>query len=234
MCGIFAPSSDSYHLAGPKGNQWWSAMSPSNGPQDYSSRYERQEATRNIYCSQQDAGNIPSALPINIWSMQCLRAETQSPVFPFSAKVDLSDDRHLKVTLENRTDDAITDGVVHVSFSSDPAAYYMRIDSVPAHSTKEFTGPAIRGENPLSGWPPNIVSAFRTQGVLPRTEAIAQYHQQGAAVILARFASATAAFTVEGHKGNVNHIQLARLVVPNVAPASPKTAPARPGRPDQY
>jgi hypothetical protein len=216
MCGIFAPSSDSYHLAGLKGNQWWSAMSPSQQG-DYSP-YGRQDATRNIYCSQQDAGNIPSALPINIWSMQCLRAETQSPAFPFIAKVELGADGQLKITLENRTDDTLTDACVRISYSASDVRS-MSLGRVPPHSTQEFTGLPVATSDPLSGWSKDILSAFYTQGILPRTEAIARYHEQGAAVILARFTSTSAAFTVEGHNGNVNHIQLARLVVPNVATA---------------
>jgi hypothetical protein len=55
--------------------------------------------------------------------------------------------------------------------------------------------------------------------VLPRTETIARHHEQGAAVIFARFTSAAMPFSVQGRQGNVNHIQLVRLVVPNVAPA---------------
>jgi hypothetical protein len=216
MCGIFAPSSDSYRLAGPKGNQWWSAMSPDQGG-DYSP-YGHQEATRNIYCSQQDAGNIPSALPINIWSMQCLRAQTQPPAFPFSAKVELDEGRHLKVTLDNRGDDPITDAFVRIRYS-DSDIRCLSLGSVPAHTTQEFTGLPTGNSDPLSAWPPDLVAAFRSQDVLPRTDAIALYHQQGAAVVFARFANAAATFTVEGHKGNVNHIQLARLVVPGVVPA---------------
>ena len=229
MCGIFAPSSDSYKLTGPKGNQWWSALSPHQGRNDYS--YQRQDATRNIYCSQQDGGNLPAALPINIWSMQCMQAETQSPAFPLSARVVFGDDRQVKVTLENHGDDALADGFVRVSYS-DSELCCMPLGSVPPHSTKEFTGQAMPIGNPLSGWPKEILSAFRTQGVLARTLAISQYHEQGAAVILATFTNASLPFSVENRKGNVNHIQFVRLVVPNVAPAAPKAGPARPA--DQY
>jgi hypothetical protein len=214
MCGIFAPSSDSYRLAGPKGNQWWSAMSPTQ-QFDY---YGNQEATRNIYCSQQDGGNIPSALPINIWSMQCLRAETQSPAFPFTAKVQVGEDGQVKITLDNRSGDVLSDGIVRMPNSAS-CVYWMNLGSVPPHSTKEFRGQLMPASNPTAGSPWEMQRALRTQGVMPRTEAIEQYHEQGAAVIFARFTSAAMPFSVEGRQGNVNHIQLVRLVVPNVVPA---------------
>ena len=219
LCGIFAPSSDSYKLVGPKGNQWWSALSPNNNQPNFSSRFEHQEATRNIYCSQQDGGSIPSALPINIWSMQCLRAETQSQAFPFTAKIELGPDHQVKVTLENRGDGEITDGFVRIPYS-DSEVHCMALGSVPAHQTRVFTGQALPDNDPLSAGPQDVIKIFRTQGVLPRTEAINEYHAQGAAVILVRYMNAPPPFGVEGHKGNASHIQLARLVVPNVVPAA--------------
>ncbi len=217
LCGIFAPSSDSYKLAGPKGNQWWSALSPT-GPSGINSFPENQEATRNIYCAQQDGGNIPSALPINIWSMQHLRAETQAPSFPFNAKVELGKNGQLKVTLENRGDDDLSDGFVIMPYSAS-YVYWMNLGGVPPHSTKEFTGQLMRDSNPTAGWPWEMQRALRTQGVMPRTEAIEHYLELGAAVIFARFVNAAPPFRVENHKGNASHIQLARLVVPSVAPA---------------
>jgi hypothetical protein len=229
MCGIFAPSSDSYRLAGPKGNQWWSALSPHRNKMEYSYSGDRQDAARNIYCSQQDGGNIPSALPINIWSMQCLQAETQSPASPLGAKVELGANRQVKVTLENRGDETLSDVFIRVPYSaSDVCCMYF--GGVPPHSTKEFNGQA--SPDSLSGWPWGIVEAFGTQGVSARTNAINQYYKQGAVVILARFTDAALPFSVENRKGNVDHIQFVRLVVPNVVPVAPKAGPALPA--DQY
>jgi hypothetical protein len=223
--GIFAPSSDSYRLTGNKGNEWWSAVSPTQSHSQ--SYYDRDAASRNIYCVQQDGGSVPWALPINIWSMQCLLTEAPVPVPRISAKVERSADGELTVTITNLSDCAISRGWVLTNspMGSPIKAMKMRFDNVPPHSTKQFTGRDTEffGDgrivdshgSDLSSLPTPADHATRAFGAQRRTDAIQGYLADGGVVIGAYLDQPPLGFSIRDRSSNVNHIQLVRLVLPH-------------------
>lgn len=209
--GIFAPGSDEYHLTGLRPRQWWSGISPTEQTELYG--YSHEVGSRNIYYQQGDGGNLPSAVPINIWSMQCLLGEYPSAGAPFSAKVDLAGGR-VAIEIENNSETAIRGGYVRMKDNRT-----MRFGPVAAKASRRFDGP-LQGaghwrECVESSYPGRFVTdaAFFAQGCLRRTRAIQGYLSAGAAVVCVEYDRAPLEFGVANRRGDQDHVKLARLVV---------------------
>ncbi len=214
--GLFASRSDSYQLEGLKADQWWSGIAPT---QESLSYYSNELGTRRIYCIQEDGGNLPYALPVNIWDIQCMLTESPVEKMPFSADVQRSGN-NITVTINNESDSAINGGYVLMDGN-----YGIEFSKVPAHSIREFQ----KQSNRLPYWENISFSssrgsstssfknedAFFAQGCLQRTLAINDYLQKGAAVVCVRYENAPMPFKVKDRSRSFEdeHIQLARLVV---------------------
>jgi hypothetical protein len=216
--GLFAPSSRNYRLEGLADNQWFSGITPME-TRIYAGRTS---ATRNIYCVQHDGSNLPSSLPINIWTMQCLLSESPIETMPFEAEVLRSGNRAV-VNISNLSDEVIKNG--YVLFGGSRA---LSFGSVGAGEKKEFTGRLEarsdamrrmltdyqRGSRPLAGGGQRLNErAYLSQGSLQRTLAIRDYLAHGAAVICVEYENAATPFAVKGYACDYSHVQLVRLVV---------------------
>ena len=232
--GLFAPYSDDYRLKNTSSlkdqQQWWSGIAPTQENIYY---YNHQFGTRNIYCYQHDGANIPHSLPINIWTMQCLLNESPQKQIPIQATVEKNQDEiSLKIT--NLSDRPIAKG--HVLLAQQKAFYF---DSVPAHSTKEFSGiletytqkniPKHEHRNSRPYQSNNFRNipasdsnrkkdyrlqyACKAQGSGQRTRIIDKYLLHGAAVVCAEYRNTALSFSVDKKNCDWNHLQLARLVV---------------------
>lgn len=217
--GLFAPSSRNYRLEGLADNQWFSGITPMER-QIYA--YRRPGATRNIYCVQHDGSNLPSSLPINIWTMQCLLSESPIETMPFEAEVLRSGNRAI-VNINNLSEEVIANG--YVLFGGSLA---LSFGSVGAGEKKEFTGDlearddAVRrmltdyqrsSRHSAGGKQGLNDRAYLSQGCLQRTMAIRDYLAHGAAVVCVEYENAATPFAVKGHACDYSHVQLVRLVV---------------------
>ncbi|MCH8217123.1 MAG: hypothetical protein IH892_10155 [Planctomycetes bacterium] len=200
--GIFAPRSDRYALAGLEGNQWWSAAFPTQ-----QRLYRRQtRGTREVDCVQQDGGNLPYAVPINIWTMQCLLTESVVSDLPFSARVSVTG-RDLEVTVDNRSDHAIRN--LFVLFGSSRSRV---LGGVPAEQAETLTGRLASGRR---GRAMTLTQEqiFGAGAVAPRTRGIQHYLDRGAAVVCVEYDAMPLPWTMTASECQYDPIQLARLVV---------------------
>jgi hypothetical protein len=217
--GLFASRSDSYQIEGLKTNQWWSGIAPT---QDQLYSYNVEIGSRKIYCVQDNGGNLPEALPVNIWDIQCMLTESPIEKIPFSADIQQNGE-NITITITNESDSAITSGYVLVSNNRG-----IDFGNVPANSVQTFK----KQSRPIGYWG-NIIrenqsgqryiesnnmklrneEAFFAQGSLQRTQAMIDYINNGAAVVCVSFENAPLSFGVKDHSFTSEHIQLARLVV---------------------
>ncbi|MBN1974482.1 MAG: hypothetical protein JW787_12660 [Sedimentisphaerales bacterium] len=210
--GLFASRSDSYELDGLQPNQWWSGIAPT---QDTLSAFSNEIGSRRIYCVQEDGGNLPESLPVNIWDIQCMLTESPLEKLPFSAEVRQNGDDVI-ITIKNESDAAIMGG--YVLMDKNHGIY---LSSVPAHGTQEFR----QRNQPLPYWD-NLIrqysqaannfrneAAFFAQGTLQRTQAINNYLSKGASLVCVTYDKAPISFGVKDHTFSYEHVQLARLVV---------------------
>ena len=215
--GLFASRSDSYEIEGLKTDQWWSGIAPT---QDQIYAYNSELGSRRIYCNQEDGGNLPESLPVNIWDIQCMLTESPIDKLPFSAELRQSGS-NITVTISNDSDAAISRGFVLLDDN-----YGIEFDKVPAHGVQEFQKQSRR----LTYWEsilrdfsttyrgsfvPNFKNeaALFAQGSLQRTRAINDYLNDGAAVVCAVYDNAPLSFSVKDRSFSCEHVQLARLVV---------------------
>ncbi len=229
--GLFAPRSADYRLEELGPRQWWSGMAPS---QEQLSAYRREAAMRQIYCVQQDGGNLPVSVPINIWTVQSLLAEMPLEAMPFAIAV-VPDGDGLKVELTNRSTCPILTGFVLLEEA------FVDLPYVSPGATREFRAPkkpfnpwATTGPEPpkrvLPGrqfgsvatmmdfrYPKPLAGAdfnpFYAQGTLDRTLAMHAYLRLGAALACVQFEKAPVPFGIENRSYDVTHIQLARQIV---------------------
>jgi len=226
--GLFAPRSDDYRLDGLKANQWWAGMAPTR---EIISAYQREAATRQIYCVQQDGANLPVSLPVNIWTVQSLLGESPLDRAPFAATMQRKGPT-VAVEIANKSDSRIARGVV---FWIDG---YAEFESVGAHATQTFDLPT----RPFDAWGDNVrpdgrptripgtlmgvdtprypgqfasmaQNAFLAQGCLNRTLVMHECLRRGAALVCVVFDNAPAPFTVAGRSHDTTHIQYARQLV---------------------
>lgn len=218
-CGLFAPKSDDYQFKDLQKNQWWSGIAPTGR----SVGMQGQEGIgKSIYCLQHDGGNLPYSLPVNIWDVQCLLNESSLGQMPFSAKVERRGDE-VVIEIVNESKSRIVDGFILVDNK-----HGARFGSVRAGATKQYNKRIQR----MSGWgayssdyyhnnprvqrptvPFKKNSIFFAQGCLQRTQALDAYLQHGAAVVCVEYDQPSVSFGLEGRSSNLNHVQLARLVV---------------------
>jgi len=198
--------------------QWWSAIAPTQS-QYYSGRQSFD--LRSVYYGQHDGGNLPISLPVNIWTMQCLLAESPQASMPFVAELSRHGDQvTLRVT--NLSTVPISEGFVAVGRDS-----AMKFESVPASASREFTGRlsserlwevADHGMNPGASLTPGGLSlgrdaAFVAQGTLQRTGAMISYIRNGAAVVCVRYDDAPSTIVLQDPSAHYEHTKLARLVI---------------------
>ncbi|NQV32269.1 MAG: hypothetical protein HQ515_06215 [Phycisphaeraceae bacterium] len=214
ICGLFAPKSDEYQLDQLAPNQWFSAVAASSG--NWNS-YQARSARRTLYCRQINGSNMPTAVPINIWTMQTLTSESRQDTVPIRAQVTVQDDL-VTVTVTNQSAGAILNGMV--VFGSGRG---ILVDHVAPGETRTFEGPS----RPIRAWkqiattitrkrgrsldPADIFTLVGTKG---RSQGIADYLRDGAAVVCVQFENEPTPFTVK-NKGTCkyHHVQFARLVV---------------------
>ncbi len=231
--GLFAPRSDDYQLEGLMTNQWWSGLAPSR---EEIWRHQQESGMRQIHCVQADGGNLPVSLPINIWTVQSLLMEWALEEMPFSATIDRRDDEVI-VEIDNRSDSAISRGYVLLrdacaDLGPVPPRSHQRLEVrarpfYPWQSQRPYAGYDPRRPPPgewsdarLPRYPGSLGragdNAFFAEGCLRRTLAMHEYLRFGAALVCMVYENPPAPFTVKGRSYTVNHIQLARQLVPSV------------------
>ncbi|MFB3892780.1 MAG: hypothetical protein ACE15C_12235 [Phycisphaerae bacterium] len=226
FCGIAAQESDEYSLMAADGNplggnQWWSAVSAARDEYDYSD--SRIASRRIAYLQQgpivqsgataprQEGGNIPTGVPINIWSMQVMLDEARVGEPPITAEV-ATDGRAVTLTVTNKSTVAIKDAYLRLNNLS------VSLGAIAPGQTSQFKYPNIRAAandarpQSLDSSPVNAAQSAR--GVAGRTAAVESYLKQGAAVIYAAFEQAPLPCSVAGRSYATNHVQIARLVIP--------------------
>ena len=209
--GIFAPRSDRYRLTGLDRGQWWSAVSPTEGAYLY--EHNRGAGSRDLGYVQEDGGNLPAPIPINIWSMQCLVGEYPSGGVGFSAKVARVGDRMI-LKIENQSDARIR----RVSLRINGDRELSLPGRVEPKASAEFEGtPAAAGswDGPVGSDSSRYAArnAMFAAGAVRRTRAIQRYLEAGAVVVTVEYEKAPLAFGVAGRRGGEHHVKVARLVV---------------------
>ncbi len=229
--GLFASRSGDYQLAGLRSNQWWSGISPT---QQELWSYQRDTGMQQIHCVQADGGNLPVSLPVSMWTVQPLLSEWALDRMPFTASVEHRG-RDVVVEIRNTSDSAIQRG--YVLFQDTCAD----LGPVPAHATQWFevrtrpfrswqpTGvrPTSAVRRPSSGMMPagdtprypdslgeTTNDVVLAQGCLSRTLAMHTYLDVGAALVCVAFENAPPPVEVKDRTYKVNHIQIARQLVP--------------------
>ena len=217
--GLFASKSDSYELENILPNQWWSGIAPT---QDQLYSYRNEIGSRRIYCIQEDGGNLPESLPVNIWDIQCMLTESPIEKMPFSADVKRDGDE-IVITVKNESDADIANGYVMVDNNRG-----IQFGTVPPHGIQEFRERIVS----LNYWSNNISeftsisqrrgssygnfrneAACFAQGTLQRTQAMNNYLSKGASIVCVTYSNAPVPFKIKKHSVSEEHIQLARLVV---------------------
>ncbi len=219
-CGLFAPRNAEYQLEGLEQNQWWSGIAPT---QEHIWSYNRELATRNIYCYQHDGGNLPFSLPVNIWSIQCLINESPLKQLPFSADFEIQDN-DLVLNITNHSETPVSRGYVLMDNSRG-----IDFDQIPPLAAKTFRSRLRNTRH----WSESTVGRYReysdnrinysgrfdnedaffAQGSLQRTETIESYLACGAAVVCVQYDQAPVSFSVKNRSCSYDHIQLVRLIV---------------------
>ena len=210
--GIYSPGSDDYRPVPPGGGeldrgQWWS------GAAHVQSRgmYYGQSGigSRNIYCLQHaDGGNLPVSVPINIWSMQCLLAETPVRDVPLRATVTRRGRDDWEIAITNRSPALLKSGYAMVG-----GGRAIWLGAVRPGQSRTFRG---RGERPGPWqWSDGVRgNALAARGTWARTEGIRRLVDGGgAAAVCAEFEQASPLFALAGRNCRFEHVQLVRLVV---------------------
>ena len=225
--GLYSPRSADYQLEGLGPRQWWSGVAPS---QEEMWAFQRESAMRQVRCLQEDGANLPVSVPINIWTVQSLLTESVADSTPWTVTVERRGEQ-VTVEIANASEHRIRVGCVLLEDA------YVDIGSVPARSTQRFdrrtrpfnpwrgrsSRPATRNRRqrvesaPIPQYPGNLArvasNAFLAQGCFDRTLAMHAYLRLGAALVCVEFENAPVPFGVRDHSYEVDHIQLARMVV---------------------
>lgn len=218
--GIFAPRSDKYQLEGLTDTQWWSAVSPEQR-EIYS--YNRQNATRNIYCMQYDGSNIPYALPVNIWTMQCLLCEQPQEMFPLRASVKRSGNQ-IQVKLSNLSDQVFEKG--YVLINNNRLLEFGRVEPVATMDVEGLAKTAMVWETgsdqnnydyseTLKYTDPvlNSEEAYIAKGSLNRTKSLRAMIERGAAVVCVEVNTVEPTIRIKDKECEYTNRKLYRLVV---------------------
>jgi hypothetical protein len=197
--GIFAPVSDEYRLDGLGEAQWWSGISPA---QEAFWRYQSQGLLRTLDCFQVDGVNLPAALPINIWSMQCLLCEQPDEDPPLTATAQRDGDS-LVVRVRNGSDRQIVHGWVITRQG------YQRLPNIPAGQEK-----VVRAESDKAGRHGGWSPIANGHGAARRTAGAEAYLSAGGVVVWANFDEAPPPVTVHGRDARTDHEFAVRFVIP--------------------
>lgn len=210
--GIFAPDTDSYELTGLDGKplaqagdmkySWWSGKSSFH---DARGRL----GTRNIYCRQIDGANIPSAVPISIWTMQHLLCESLAAKMPFSADLDSGGN----LIIHNKSETPIRRFWVWAGNTR----FISYDESILPGNRKNLTLSLSEGKNDgtfesgmrLIG----VAGIFSSSVVAERTRVMSSMVDAGATVVIVEFADAPLPFAVKGYASETSYVAYARQVV---------------------
>ena len=217
--GFFAARSDSYKLNGLEKIQWWSGIAPT---QDSINAYSSEAGSRKIYCVQEEGGNLPESIPVNIWDIQCMLTESPIKKVPFNASIKEEDDEII-LSISNETDTPITNGYVLLEDN-----WGIEFGSIKANDIEDFRQSKHRirkWEDIERKYSQNInytnyspdyfdnEAAFYAQGTLQRTRAIKDYIDNGAAVVCVFYEKAPTLVSIKNHSFDYEHIEMARLIV---------------------
>jgi hypothetical protein len=216
VCGLFAPKSDEYRFDGLAPDQWWSGVAASSGGWH---SFQARSARRVLYCRQTNGGNLPYAVPINIWTMQTLISESSQDTMPLQAQVTVQDDG-LTVEVTNQGASAILEG--KVMLASGRGLHFDRVEPGETLSLSGHLRPVgmwqHRDRTTIVNRPRSRfldpVDVFTLAGAQGRSQGIQEYLNDGAAVVCVQFENEPTPFTVK-NKGTCNyyHMQFVRLVV---------------------
>ena len=215
FCGIFAPDSDVYRFERMTSGGWWASMTRENngyyGP-------DNNIGSRRIYCLQRDGSNVPTDVPINIWSMQCLIGEAREKAMPFAAKVRTEGrrDAGLSVEITNTSTAAIRGGVLRAAGRGNVV-----IGRVEPGQTATFkTGQPIPGgegayDPARFSMTPVGQEATQARGTEKRTQALNELISQGRMVAVeVAFDKAPLPYQVNPSNYQTDHVLIARMLVP--------------------
>jgi len=211
--GLFAPRSDQYAFEDVPANQWWSGIAPV-GDQVYQN--PQPLGGRDIYCLQQDGGNLPQPLPVSIWTMQYTLTEQAVSDLPLRAHIRCEGDR-VRIEVTNRSDAAFDYGFVllagHGPIPFGPvaagatASYSERLRE-GSPEDRAALGSAFAADSGESVW-----LWFDAYGVAQRSLAMRSCLARGAAVVCVRQDQAAPPFHVKDPSCNYHGVQWVRLVV---------------------
>ncbi|MEN8128321.1 MAG: hypothetical protein ABFR90_11045 [Planctomycetota bacterium] len=216
--GLFAPKSDKYQLDKFDGKQWWSAISPEQR-EIYSYR-GGQNASRNVFCMQYDGANIPYALPVNIWTMQCLLCEEPVERSPIRATVKRQQNE-IVAEISNLSGEPLEKG--YIVFADSRIFEFGSLDPI---ATKTFKGAlkvkqvwsnnnnnrhygTIKIDNPIL----NTEEAYIAKGSLGRTKALGAMIERGAAVVCVEMNTREPTIQIKDKKCEYTNRKLYRLMV---------------------
>ncbi|HNS21530.1 MAG TPA: hypothetical protein PKH24_13585 [Sedimentisphaerales bacterium] len=229
--GVFAPRSDEYRLDGLTPHQWWSGAAPM---QEEIWAHQRESGMRQIYCRQADGGNLPTSIPISIWTVQSLLCEWTPKEMPFAATIDRSG-AVPAVEIRNLSDSRIRLGYVLFKdscadlgpvaarstqrFPIRTRAFQLRLSQdLPSGDGRGGAPPNVRMPVELPRLPVSLTgaadNAFFAQGCLNRTVGMYCCLDSGSAIVCVVFEDPPTPFTIRSRSYAVNHIQFARLLVP--------------------
>ncbi len=197
--GIYAPSSANYEIAALGKGQWWSPFSFSEANM-YGYR-SSDLATRTIACHQYDGMNVPPALPINIWSMQCMQEECSCADVPLRVTWQAG-----RATITNTSSSTLSDVAVRMKNTS------QIIDSIGPGQSVTLDSPS---KTPYgrrfaeSGQGGNEVSA----ATFERNRILNRYMDAGAMVVSATVDAPPSPHQLAKRSAHVTGQQSVRLVV---------------------
>lgn len=215
--GVFAPRNDNYRLEQLDARQWWSGIAPT---EEQLGSYRRDMGTRQIHCVQADGANLPVSVPVSIWTVQTLMAETPAPSLPFSATVERKG-QNVVAEVTNLSDNSIRSGFILLDDG------WVAFGPVAPKSSRSVRGPRRKLSSRPAGleryvsgsvmpqYPPAVqmTTAFLAPGCVDRSLAMQSYVKAGAALVCAEFDDAPAPFSIADRSYETVHIQLARQVV---------------------
>jgi len=213
--GLFAPRSDQYQFEDLAANQWWSGIAPV-GTQVYQN--PQHLGSRDIYCLQHDGGNLPAALPVNIWTMQYTITEQAIPDLPVQATVRREGDG-VRIEVTNLSDAAFDYGFVLLAGRRPVTFGQVAAGASASYSERLRVGPsAMEGLVALgsvfakdSGH--SVQTLFDAYGAAHRSLAMRSYLARGAAVVCVRLDQARSPFRIKDRTCQYHHVEWVRLVV---------------------
>lgn len=216
--GIFAAESDRYQLQDAPGDSWWAAITPTQG--NSLNMMHNETAGRQVFCAQ-DKGNLPSGLPISIWSMQCLSAEMPTAAPGLVVQDIVLTGQKISFTAFNNTDQTLRAAGIRINgrwFAFGPMLPGSKKDfsgqTVAANRQHEQLAAALTSEESEQGYSTAPAgAAFDSQACARRTAAIEEMANAGQAVVYGLYIGSPACASVKGQTTLNSHVEFVRLVV---------------------